>query len=177
MGGIAGERGCQRGAWGREYRVKCGCFWIKKCSVNLLVSSFFAINMSRPASSASVPSTASAPAPAVTSAPAGTAPATGAQVRVPSASTMERAVRFAIAEDRPIIMDYWMDSLSPDPATRPFIGVIKGTKDSVLMKSSEEFTSHIAKMIKCDKAGTEHIIMTANSIYIVGPIIGRNITM
>lgn len=123
----------------------------------------------------------SKPAVAASSAPAApaAAPAAAAQtaVRVPSASTMERAARFAITEDRPILMDYWEASLSPDPASRPFIGVIKGTKDSVLMKSSEEFTSHISKMIKCDKAGTEHIIMTENSIYIVGPIIGRNITM
>ena len=72
---------------------------------------------------------------------------------------MEHATKVAIAEDKPIMMDYWTFSL--DKAA--FIGV-KANNEKLLVKSVEEYTSPIAKIYK---SRTEYIVITENSIYIV----------
>ena len=65
----------------------------------------------------------------------------------------------AAAEDKPILLDYWTDSLDK----KALIGV-RETGEKLLVKSAEEYTSPIAKFYK---SGTEYIIITENSIYIV----------
>ena len=75
---------------------------------------------------------------------------------------MQHAVKLAVVEDRPILMDYWLSSVGPD-SDKPFIGV-KENKEKLLVKNDEEYTSPIAKIFK---SGQEYIIMTENSIYIV----------
>jgi len=79
--------------------------------------------------------------------------------RLPSTLCMNHAIKLAIVEDKPIMMDYWTASLDKSVV----IGVSEN-KDKLLVKSEDEYTSTIAKIFKVE---TEYIIMTENSIYIV----------
>ena len=79
--------------------------------------------------------------------------------RLPGQNTMNHAVKLAIVEDKPILMDYWVNSLEK----KALIGLNdKGEK--LLVKSDEEYTTTVAKIFK---VGDEYIIMTENSIYLV----------
>ncbi len=90
--------------------------------------------------------------------------ATG-DIKLPSETTFRHASKLAIVEDKPIMMDYWKDSLEKTV----FIGV-RENKEKILVKSEEEYTSPIAKIFKVT---TEYIIMTENSIYIVDAAISN----
>ena len=69
------------------------------------------------------------------------------------------ASKLAIVEDKPIMMDYWTSSLDKSV----LIGV-KESQEKLLVKSEDEYTSPVSKIYK---VGTEYIIMTENSIYLV----------
>ena len=79
---------------------------------------------------------------------------------VPSASTLVSAAKLAIQKDMPIQLDYFVDSAEG----KAFLGEDATSGDKMLVKNSEEFTSHIQKIYK---AGEDFIIMTENSIYLV----------
>ncbi len=79
--------------------------------------------------------------------------------RLPETVTLQQAARLAITEDRPVLMDYWTDSIEK----KALIGV-KENNEKLLVKNEEEYTSPIAKIFKI---GKEYIVMTENSIYIV----------
>ena len=79
--------------------------------------------------------------------------------RLPTDVTMKHAVKLAVVEDKPILMDYWTASLDK----KALIGQ-KENGDKLLVKSEEEYTSSIAKFYK---SATEYIIITENSIYLV----------
>jgi hypothetical protein len=79
--------------------------------------------------------------------------------RTPETTTLQHAVKLAIVEDKPIMMDYWSCSLDKTVC----IGV-KENNEKLLVKNEEEYTSSIAKIYK---VGKEYIIMTENSIYLV----------
>jgi len=79
--------------------------------------------------------------------------------RLPETTTLQHAIKLAIVEDKPIMMDYWTNSLDKTV----LIGV-KENKEKLLVKSEEEYTSPISKIFK---VGKEYIVMTENSIYIV----------
>jgi hypothetical protein len=83
--------------------------------------------------------------------------------RLPSEVTFQNAGRLAIGEDKPILLDYWMDSLDG----KALIGV-RENNEKMLVKSAEEYTSPIAKLYR---SGSEYIVMTENSIYIVSSTI------
>lgn len=80
-------------------------------------------------------------------------------VRMPENTTMQNAIKLAISEDKPILMDYWTSSIEK----KALIGV-RETKEKLLVKSEDEYTSPIQKIYK---VGTDFIIMTENSIYLV----------
>jgi len=81
--------------------------------------------------------------------------------RLPSTATIEHAMKLAINEDRPIMMDYWKDSIEKTV----LIGQRDDeTKEKILVRSEEEYTSPIKQILK---VGTDYIIMTENSIYLV----------
>ena len=81
--------------------------------------------------------------------------------RLPSDATLQHAAKLAIVEDRPIMLDYWTGSIEK----KVLIGVKDDeTKEKILVRSEEEYTSPIQKIFK---VATEYIIMTENSIYIV----------
>jgi hypothetical protein len=79
--------------------------------------------------------------------------------RLPENTTLQHAAKLAIVDDKPILLDYWTFSLEKTV----LIGV-KDTKEKLLVKSEEEYTSPIGKIYK---VGKEYIIITENSIYLV----------
>jgi hypothetical protein len=82
-----------------------------------------------------------------------------ANYRLPDNKTLQHAAKLAVVEDKPIMLDYWTNSLDKSV----IIGV-KTNNEKLLVKSEEEYTSPISKIFKVEK---EYIIMTENSIYII----------
>ena len=83
----------------------------------------------------------------------------GANYRLPSEATLKHATKLAVVEDKPIMLDYWTASLDKTA----LIGVREGG-EKMLVKSEEEYTSPVAKFYK---SGSEYIVITENSIYLV----------
>lgn len=79
--------------------------------------------------------------------------------RLPSDITLKHATKLAMVEDKPIMLDYWTSSLDK----KALVGV-KENGEKLLVKSEDEYTSTISKFYK---SGTEYIIITENSIYLV----------
>ena len=79
--------------------------------------------------------------------------------RLPEYTTLQHIMKLSIVEDKPIMMDYWTNSLDKTA----LIGV-KENQEKLLVKSEEEYTSPISKIYK---VGSEYIVVTENSIYVV----------
>jgi hypothetical protein len=91
------------------------------------------------------------------SAPSVTTPA---QEVLPGSSVLLQAAKLAMAQDKPIQLDYYADTVSG----KAFMGEDSESKEKMLVKSGDEFTSLIQKVYK---VGEDYIVMTENSIYIV----------
>jgi|UniRef100_A0A6C0K6D5 hypothetical protein len=78
----------------------------------------------------------------------------------PTVQLLVQAAKLAVEHDMPIQLDYYLDTYSG----KAFMGEDQETKEKMLVKSSEEFTSLIKKVYK---VGDEYIILTENSIYLV----------
>ena len=87
----------------------------------------------------------------------------GTTQRLPSDVTFQNASKLAITEDKPIMLDYWADSLDG----KALIGV-RENNEKMLVKSAEEYTSPIAKLYRSE---TEIVVVTENSIYLVSSTI------
>jgi hypothetical protein len=85
---------------------------------------------------------------------------------LPNASTLLQARKLAMAEDKPIHLDYFADTMSG----KAYMGEDSETKEKMLVKSADEFTSLIKKVYK---VAEDYIVMTENSIYIVSGKIQR----
>jgi hypothetical protein len=81
------------------------------------------------------------------------------QQTIPSENTLKHVTKLAIVEDKPVMFDYWVNSLEK----KVIIGV-KANQEKLLVKSEEEYTSTISRLYK---SNNEYIIITENSIYIV----------
>jgi hypothetical protein len=79
---------------------------------------------------------------------------------LPSAAALLQASRIAMQEDRPIQVDYYADTATK----KAFLGEDPTTKERLLVKSADEFTSLVQRIFK---AGDDYIITTENSLYIV----------
>lgn len=79
--------------------------------------------------------------------------------RLPGEATMKHAMKLSIVEDKPIMMDYWTPSLDK----KALIGA-RDNGEKLLVKSEDEYTSTVQKFYK---TGSEYIIITENSIYLV----------
>ena len=93
-----------------------------------------------------------------------------AKMELPTPNSLTHASKLAVMEDKPIMFDYWVDSLD----SQVFIGIKSdgegnGT-EKILVKNAEEYTSPIAKLYKVDDT---FVICTVNSIYIVKANIPR----
>ena len=81
------------------------------------------------------------------------------------------ASRLAIQNEMPIHLDYYV----PTSTGKAFIGEDAETKERVLLKSADEFTSLIKKL---GKGGNDIILMTENSIYIIsGKTMKKKVSM
>jgi hypothetical protein len=90
---------------------------------------------------------------------------------LPSSTTLLQAAKIAIEQDRAILLDYFRQTANGTA----FLGEDADTKERILVKSKEEFTSRINKLYK---SGDEFIILTENSIYIVsGKIQKRKVNL
>jgi hypothetical protein len=82
------------------------------------------------------------------------------QRKLPPPGVWDRIVTLAIEADKPIMMDYWIDSLD-----KKVVLGIRENKEKLLVKSTEEYTSPIKDVAR---AGPDiYIISTENSIYVV----------
>lgn len=80
------------------------------------------------------------------------------QYQLPPASIWKHIAKLSITDDKPIMLDYWLDSIEK----KVLIGV-KETDEKLLVKNAEEYTSPISQIFKVDEV---YIIVTENSIYI-----------
>lgn len=80
--------------------------------------------------------------------------------KLPPTELWQHLAKLSIVEDKPIMLDYWTDSLEK----RVLIGVKKETEEKLLVKNAEEYTSPISKIYKVHGC---YIICTENSIYLV----------
>ena len=78
---------------------------------------------------------------------------------VPTPQLLVQAAKLAIQQDKPIQLDYYVDTTTG----KAFMGEDAETKEKMLVKSNDEFTSLIQKVYK---VGEEYIIITENSIYL-----------
>ena len=100
------------------------------------------------------------PAAASASATAATAQTAQTVEVFPNPSALLQAAKLAMAQDKPIQLDYYAETASG----KAFMGEDAETKEKMLVKSAEEFTSLIQKVYK---VAEDYIIMTENSIYLV----------
>ena len=94
-----------------------------------------------------------------TKAPASSSSTSSEEYRTPSNLCMQHAAKIAIVQDKPIMMDYWTDSLDKNV----LIGV-KENGEKILVKSEDEYTSPLSKIYKVEG---EYLVVSENSIYIV----------
>jgi len=87
-------------------------------------------------------------------------PAPQTQDVLPNPTTLLHAAKLAIQQDKAIQLDYYVDSSSG----KAFMGEDPDSKEKMLVKSNDEFTSTIQKIYKVQE---DFIIITENSIYIV----------
>ncbi len=87
-------------------------------------------------------------------------------IHLPGAQTLLQASKLAIQQDKPILLDYFVDSATG----KAFVGEDTETKQKMLVKSVEEFTSQIQKTYK---VVDDYIIMTENSIYIISGLVEK----
>jgi tmRNA-binding protein len=110
--------------------------------------------------------------PANQTTPATSAPTpAAAEVQHPPSATLIQAAKIAIENDRAIMLDYYIPTIKGTAC----LGEDAETKERMLVKSKEEFTSLIKKIFK---VGDDFLIMTENSLYIVsGKIQKRKINI
>ena len=119
----------------------------------------------------STPSTSSAaPVPSSANTMIGAA-ATASTESLPAATTLLQAAKIACEQDRAIMLDYFRQTANGTA----FLGEDPESKERILVKSKEEFTSLIKKLYK---VGDDYIILTENSLYIVsGKIQKRKVNL
>ena len=112
----------------------------------------------------------STPAQNTTTAQPSTANAAATEI-LPGAATLLQAAKISIEQDRAIMLDYFRQTATGTA----FLGEDPETKERILVKSKEEFTSLIKKLYK---VADDFIILTENSLYIVsGKIQKRKVNL
>jgi hypothetical protein len=79
---------------------------------------------------------------------------------LPSTQVLLQAAKLAQQLDRPIQLDYYAETFSG----KAVIGEDQDTKEKLLVKSNEEYTSLIQKIYK---VAEDYLVLTENSIYII----------
>ena len=86
---------------------------------------------------------------------------------LPNEKVLIHAAKIAMEQDKPILLDYYKETKVGGSA---FLGEDKETKEKILVKNPEEYTSPVSKMFK---AKDDYIIVTENSVYIVSGAIKK----
>jgi hypothetical protein len=108
--------------------------------------------------------------PATSTQSGGAVAVAGPVIDIPNEKVLAHAAKIAIEKDMPILLDYYADTKSG----KAFLGEDSDTKEKILVKNPDEYTSPIQKFFK---AKDDYIIMTENSLYIVsGSIKKKNIS-
>ena len=81
-------------------------------------------------------------------------------VDIPTEKLLTHAAKIAIEMDKPILLDYYADT----KAGTAFLGEDADTKEKILFKNNEEYTSPITKLYK---TADGYIMVTENSVYLV----------
>jgi len=92
-----------------------------------------------------------------TSAPAAAAPTL---IPVPNEKALMHAAKLAIDLDKPVLFDYYLPTCNGEA----FLGQDKETSEKMLVKSAQEYTSAVLRLLK---AKEDLIVETENSLYIV----------
>jgi len=82
------------------------------------------------------------------------------EVNLPNDKTLKHAARIAIEQDKPIMLDYFNDTREG----KAFLGEDPASKEKMLVRSEEEYTSQIQKIFK---VAEDFIVITENSIYVI----------
>jgi hypothetical protein len=87
---------------------------------------------------------------------------------LPADKVRTHAFKLAVDRDKPIQMDYYRETR----AGTAFLGEDKETKEKILVKNAEEYTSPVTKLYKvpydaADATKFDYIIETENSLYVV----------
>lgn len=78
---------------------------------------------------------------------------------LPSETCLKQASKLAIEKDKPILLDYYMDSIVKQ------CRIVKNAEnEKFLFKNKDEYTSPLVAMFKCSP---DVILETQNSLYIV----------
>lgn len=119
----------------------------------------------------STPATNNSSSSVATPATSSSSNTTNNQTTLPSTQTLLQASKLAIEQDRAIMLDYYVQTANGTA----FLGEDPDTKERILVKSKEEFTSLVKKLYK---VGDDFIILTENSLYIVsGKIQKRKVNL
>ena len=86
-------------------------------------------------------------------------PVTASELALPNEKTLKHAARIAIEQDKPIMLDYFIDTKTG----KAFLGEDQVSKEKMLVRSEDEYTSLIQKIFK---VAEDFIVITENSIYI-----------
>ena len=86
---------------------------------------------------------------------------------LPCASVLLQAAKLAIQQDKPIQLDYYVETAQGKAF---LVEDTENKEHRVLLKSLDEYTSLVTKIFKVDD---DFIIMTENSIYIASSKIGK----
>lgn len=81
------------------------------------------------------------------------------ELAMPSALVLQYAAQKAEETDRPIMLDYWRDSLDH----KVMLG-IRSEGEKLLVKNASEYTSQIVRLFKVENC---YLVLTENSLYIV----------
>ena len=88
---------------------------------------------------------------------------TADEIKMPTLETFKNLFKKAIADDKPVLFDYWLESIDKKVS----IGVRElpnKEKEKILVRSQDEYTSPISNIFK---SSGEFIVVTENSIYVV----------
>ena len=96
----------------------------------------------------------------MTSASSGSSAVTASEVVLPHEKTLHHAARISLEQDKPILLDYFNETREE----KAFLGEDAVTKDKMLVRSEDEYTSLIQKIFK---VADDFIVITENSIYII----------
>ena len=80
------------------------------------------------------------------------------KITIPSDTTLQQATKLSIKLCKPICFYFYIDSC------RGKINIVSNEGDKIIYKNSEEHTSPIKNTYK---VGTEYLVVTENTIYIV----------